>query len=98
MDRQSVIDRLLSLRPALEALGIAHVSLFGSAARGTAGPGSDIDLAVRLDPAAGFDLFRFAALGEQVGRLLGSKVDLVVEPARSSRVQAEIERDRLLVY
>jgi len=44
------------------------------------------------------DLFRFAAISEQVTRLLGAPVDLVVEPARNPRMQAQIDRDRLRVY
>jgi len=98
MDPQSALDKLNSHKGALKALGLAQLSLFGSTARGQAIDGSDIDLAVTLDPDAGIDLFRFAAIGEQLGRLLGNRVDLVVEPARSPRIQAEIDRDRLRVY
>ena len=57
-----------------------------------------MDLAVTLDEAAGIDLFRFAAISEQVRNLLGVAVDLVVEPARNARIQAQIDRDRLRVY
>jgi predicted nucleotidyltransferase len=98
MDAQSVIERLVSQKAALEALGLSHLSLFGSTARGQAAEGSDIDLAVTLDPDAEMDLFRFAAIGEHLARMLGQQVDLVVEPARSGRMQAEIDRDRLRVY
>ena len=98
MDRQTVIDCLKRNQPRLEALGLARVSLFGSTARGQAAAESDVDLAVTLDEAAGIDLFRFAAISEQVRCLLGAPVDLVVEPARNTRIQAEIDRDRLRVY
>lgn len=98
MDRQAIIDRLKNQRAALEALGLAQVSLFGSAARDDAGPASDVDLAVRLAPHTTIDLFRFAAISEAISRMVGTHVDLVIEPARSSRLQAEIERDRLRVY
>ena len=98
MDRQTVIDRLKRNQSRLEALGLARVSLFGSTARGQAQAGSDVDLAVTLDEAAGIDLFRFAAISEQVRSLLGTAVDLVVEPARNARMQAQIDRDRLHVY
>jgi predicted nucleotidyltransferase len=98
METQVVLDRLNSHKAALKALGLAKLSLFGSAARGQAVAGSDIDLAVTLDPEAGIDLFRFAAIREQLARLFGEQVDLVVEPARNLRMQAEIDRDRLRVY
>ena len=98
MDRAAVIRRLKRNKTRLQALGLARLSLFGSLARGEATAASDIDLAVTLDEAAGIDLFRFAAISEQVARMLGAPVDLVVEPARTARMQAQIDRDRALVY
>jgi predicted nucleotidyltransferase len=98
MDRQSAIHRLSENRAALQAIGLKRVSLFGSTARGDASTQSDVDLAVTLDEDAAIDLFRFAAMSEEVSRLLGAKVDMVVEPARNPRMQAEIDRDRVRVY
>lgn len=98
MDQQTVIRRLASQKHLLQVLGLKRLSLFGSAARGEAGPQSDVDLAVILDEAAHIDLFRFAAISEQVSRIVGAPVDLVIEPARNPRMQAQIERDRLRVY
>lgn len=98
MDAQVVVDKLVSQKDALKALGLSRLSLFGSTARGQATEESDIDLAVTLDPDAGIDLFRFAAIREQLARILGREVDMIVEPARSMRMQAEIDRDRLRVY
>ena len=98
MDRDTALSRLKRNKASLRALGLERLSLFGSTARGEATPASDIDLAVTLDQAAGIDLFRFAAISEQLARMLGTKVDLVVEPARNPRLQAQIDRDRLRVY
>jgi hypothetical protein len=39
------------------AAGIRRLSLFGSVARGDAGPDSDVDLVVQLDREAHVDLF-----------------------------------------
>lgn len=98
MNQASVITRLKQNQSALERLGLAHVALFGSTARGSDGPESDVDLAVKFDETVQIDLFRFAAISEQLRKLLGRNVDLVVEPARSARIQAEIDRDRLHVF
>ena len=98
MDCEIALDRLRREKPALQALGLKGVSLFGSTARGQACERSDLDLAVTLDEARGIDLFRFAALSEQLSRMLGAQVDMVVEPARNPRMQAEIDRDRVRVY
>jgi uncharacterized protein len=95
---QELIERLKGNRASLQALGLRRMSLFGSTARGEASLGSDVDLAVMLDEGARIDLFRFAAISHRLSLLLDAKVDLVVEPARSARMQAEIDRDRLRVY
>ena len=98
MDRDTALSRLKRNKASLRALGLERLSLFGSTARGEASSASDIDLAVTLDQSAGIDLFRFAAISEQLARMLGAKVDLVVEPARNPRLQEQIDRDRLRVY
>jgi len=98
MDRQAIIRRLESNKASLQALGLLRMSLFGSTARGDASAASDVDLAVTLDEGARIDLFRFAAISEQLSRMLDAKVDVIVEPARNARLQAAIDRDRLRVY
>ena len=98
MDREFVMDRLKRNRSDLQKLGLAHVSLFGSTARGMQNQISDVDLAVKFDEAAKIDLFRFAAINEKLRRLLGVNVDMIVEPARNARIQAEIDRDRMRVF
>ena len=98
MQRQLVIDRLNGNKQRPKALGLAHLSLFGSTARGEAHASSDIDLAVTLDESAGIDLFRFAAISDKIARLLGAPIDMIIEPARNPRMQAQIDRDRLRVY
>ena len=88
MDRQEIIARLKRNRTSLQALGLRGMSLFGSTARGEASQISDVDLAVLLDENAKIDLFRFAAISDQLSQMLHSRVDLVVEPARNPRMQA----------
>ncbi len=98
MDTQAIIRELKRNQASLQALGLKRISLFGSAARGEATAISDVDLAVMLDENAKIDLFRFAAISEQLSRLLDTPVDLVVEPARNPRMQAQIDRDRLRAF
>lgn len=98
MDREAVVARLTRDRTVLQKMGLERVSLFGSTARGLQTASSDIDLAVTIDEAAGIDLFRFAAIREHLRKMLGAPVDMVVEPARNARIQAEIDRDRLRVF
>jgi uncharacterized protein len=98
MDRNTALARLKPHEAELRAMGVCGLSLFGSVARGEAGPNSDVDLAARFDPAAEVGMFKYGAIVEHLRSLLRAPVDLVGEPARTTRMQAEIDRDRTLVY
>ena len=98
MDRDTALSRLKAHEAELRAMGVIGLSLFGSVARGEAGPDSDVDLAARFDPAAEVGMFKYGAIVERLRTLLGISIDLVVEPARKPRMQTEIDRDRALVF
>ena len=93
-DAAAIIAALRAHSTELHAAGIRHLSLFGSVARGDAGPESDIDLAAEIDPDAHLDLFGLIALERRLGEILGCKVDLVPEPVEKARLQKNIDRDR----
>ena len=57
--------------------GAHNVRVFGSAARGEAGPSSDIDLLVELE--SGRSLLDHVALVQDLEALLGRRVDMVTE-------------------
>jgi len=64
----------------LKARGVKSLAVFGSVARGEAGPKSDVDLLVEFDRSIG--LFHFIHLREFLKDLLGGvEVDLVVRNA-----------------
>ncbi|WP_298092341.1 nucleotidyltransferase domain-containing protein [uncultured Sphingomonas sp.] len=94
MTKAEALERLRVHRTDLHAMGIEHVAIFGSTARGEAGAHSDLDLAVRLrsDIRLGWDYF---TLDERVAALLGVAVDIVTEPVNRPRLQAQIDRDRV---
>ncbi len=55
---------------------ISRVEVFGSLARGKAGPGSDVDLMITFRPGAHPGL-EFFGLEEELQSLLGCEVDIV---------------------
>jgi len=57
--------------------GADNVRVFGSAARGEAGPDSDIDFLVEMEP--GRSLLDHVALLQDLEDLLGREVDVVTE-------------------
>jgi predicted nucleotidyltransferase len=90
-----VMDRLLTehraeiLRIAKET-GATRVRIFGSFARGTARPDSDVDVLVDLEP--GSDLFDLIAIKHGIEDLLGREVHIVTEEAISPSFRDEIIR------
>jgi uncharacterized protein len=94
----NVIATLRAHEPELRAAGILRLSLFGSVARGDAGPESDVDLTAEFDPAARMDLVRLVALERRITELVGRKVDLLPEPVEKPRLRANIHRDQKLVF
>ena len=98
MDRDAVLERLRAHEAELKAMGVARLSLFGSVARGEAGPESDVDVAAEFDRARPFGLTQFVALEERLSELLDTRVDLVGEPIRKERFRARVDRDRVHVF
>ena len=68
--------------------GARNVRVFGSVARGDAGPDSDVDFLVRFDP--GTTLLSHAALVRSLEQLLGFKVDVVSERGLRERIHERV--------
>jgi len=71
--------------------GASNVRVFGSTARGEAGPESDIDLLVELDE--GRSLLDHIALIQDLHDLLGQEVDVVEYGALRPRIKERILRE-----
>lgn len=56
---------------------IREFSLFGSVLRADFGPRSDMDVLVRFEPAAEWDLFHLVEMRDELIALFGRNVDLV---------------------
>ncbi len=97
MELQTVIDILKAEEARLRAKGVEALSVFGSVARGEARDDSDIDLLARINRRP-FGLLELAALEIELGKILGTKVDLLTEPVRRERLRQRIERDRASVF
>ena len=78
-----------------ERFGVARLALFGSTARDTAGPDSDIDVLVAFDGPATSE--RYFGVQFYLEDLLGRSIDLVTEKALRERLRADVERDATAV-
>jgi predicted nucleotidyltransferase len=100
MTKADALVRLRACEPELRQLGIMQLSIFGSTARDEQSPESDVDLVATMDydQVEKLGPFGFFGIEDQIAAMLGTKVDLVTEPTRKPRLQAEIDRDRVHVF
>ncbi|WP_240644805.1 nucleotidyltransferase family protein [Cyclonatronum proteinivorum] len=72
---EEIVHILAQHRPRLQAkYPIKTLAVFGSYARGTAGPESDVDILVEFSGRVGM---AFISLGDELEELLGQRVGLV---------------------
>lgn len=71
--------------------GARNVRLFGSLARGEAGPGSDVDFLVDLEP--GRSLLDLGGLLMDLQDLLGREVDVVTEAGLRERLRPRVLKE-----
>jgi hypothetical protein len=97
MTRDQIIAELLRHRAALEAKGVAHLYLFGSVARGEAGPGSDVDLFFDLDGRR-FTILDYAGLKNLANDLMPFEVDIISRGSLDRRIRHRIEAEAVQVF
>ena len=73
--------------------GARDVRVFGSLARGRAGPTSDVDVLVKLDP--GRSLLDIIAIKQDLEDLLGCDVDVVTEAAISPHIREQVLKETI---
>lgn len=90
MTLDEALQTLRAAKPLLDRYGVARIGVFGSVARGEAGPDSDVDVLVEFDPARvpGWEFF---GLSEDLAEVLKRPVDVVT--AKSLK---RLMRDRVL--
>lgn len=96
MNRQRALEVLSQSKALLQQqFGVTRIALFGSTARDTARPDSDVDILVAFDgPATSKRYFGVQFYLEDV---LGCPVDLVTEKALRPELQPYIEKERVYV-
>ena len=96
MRRYEALEMLKSHKADLMGeFGVTRLALFGSTARDTADPGSDIDILVAFDGPATSK--RYFGVQFYLEDLLGHPVDLVTEKALRPELRSHIEQDAIHV-
>jgi predicted nucleotidyltransferase len=87
-----------SLAEVCRRYGVKELSLFGSAARGEMRQNSDVDIMVEFEPGVRVGLIKFEDLAEELGALIGRRVDLVTKRGLKPWVRPEVVKDVRVIY
>jgi uncharacterized protein len=98
MTREEALKRLRPMESELRASGLSALYLFGSTARGDAGPKSDVDLMCDIDDQKRLDLMGFAGLCIEIEKAMDVEVDLVPRRSMRPRIRARAEQDMVQVF
>lgn len=98
METQAILARLRENKAALKAQGVAHVALFGSRARGEAGPDSDIDIMVEIAADDCVDLFQYVGIVQYIEELFPLRVDVANRDGLKALVRPHVERDAIYAF
>lgn len=97
MNRREAITRLKDREAELKALGVDHLYLFGSTARGEARDNSDVDLF--FDHAKGrLGLYELIDVKERAASILGRPVDIMTRASLHPALRKRIEDSAVLVF
>ena len=91
MNRTELMSKRAQILKIAAKRGAKRIRLFGSAARGDSGPGSDVDFLVEFEP--GRSLLDQGGLLMDLQELLGCKVDVVSEGGLRARYRERVLRE-----
>jgi uncharacterized protein len=85
-------------KDALRAKGVAALYVFGSVARGEAGPESDIDFFFELEPEARFSLLDLVGVKDQLNDALGVAADVHLRNSLHWRIRDKVVAQAVQVF
>jgi uncharacterized protein len=97
MKRDDAIAILKEHESELRRLGVEHLYLFGSTARGEAGEDSDVDLFFD-HPEGSLGLYQLMDVKDAAARILGRKTDIMTRRSLHPVLRERIEASALQVF
>jgi hypothetical protein len=98
MNRTEAIGALKPFADAIKSRGATSLYLFGSSARDSAGPASDLDLFVDYDPAKKFSLVDLVDIKFYLEDRLGVPVDITTRDSLHPLLRRGIESSAVRVF
>ena len=98
MKRAELIECLKAYNALLRENGATALFVFGSRARGSERPDSDLDLFIDYDPTLKIpNMFRLMQIEEKISETLGIPVNITTRDALHPLMKKDIERDAVRV-
>ena len=97
MERSEVIAKLKQHEAELKRLGVEHLYLFGSTARGEARADSDVDLFFD-HPEGSLGLFELMDVKDTAARIVGRKTDIMTRRSLHPVLRKRIEASAVQVF
>ena len=97
MERNAAIATLKAHETELRKLGVEHLYLFGSTARGDAREDSDVDLFFDYQKGK-FSVFELMDVKEHAARILGRKTDIMTRDSLHKTLRQRIEAAAVLMF
>ncbi|GIK80839.1 MAG: nucleotidyltransferase domain-containing protein [Pseudorhodoplanes sp.] len=98
MRRNEAIARLKTTEPALRAVGVAALYLFGSHARDEAKPDSDVDVFVDPESDEAFNFLDYMHAYEAIQKVVGVDVGYSTRAGLSPYIRENVEQEAIRVF
>ncbi|MGH6834305.1 MAG: nucleotidyltransferase family protein [Methylocella sp.] len=97
MKRDEAISRLKAHEAEFRRLGVEHLYMFGTTARGEARDNSDVDLFFDHEKGK-LGLFELMDVKERTASILGQKADIMTRDSLHPALKKRIEESAVLVF
>lgn len=98
MRREDAIRILREHADEIRARGVTRLALFGSVARDQAGPTSDLDVLVEIEPGRKFSLLDLSSLRVLLCDIFERETDVVIEEDLRPKFKARIAPELVAVF
>lgn len=98
MEKEVLISKIEAIKPILQAEGVAHLDLFGSRARGSPSPTSDLDIPIDVDPGVRFSIIDLVGVEHLVGDATGIPANAFMRRSLDENFLRSISREIIKVF
>jgi hypothetical protein len=91
-------NKLATMQRSLAKAGVAHLAVFGSRARGSAKPESDLDVLIEMLPDRKFSLFDLVGVEQTLSAATGLRTNAIMKRSLDEKFKDRIESDIIEIF